>query len=82
MSPAEAAAEILAAVGGRENVASVTHCYSRLRFTLRDTTLAEDARLGALPGVAIVIRQGGQLHVALSSGLVVTYDALVGLIAT
>ena len=33
------AEQVLAAVGGRENVSSVTHCMTRLRFVLKDQSI-------------------------------------------
>ena len=38
---AQLAEQIIAHVGGRENVNEVTHCMTRLRFNLRDDQLAE-----------------------------------------
>ncbi|NTW41059.1 MAG: PTS transporter subunit EIIB [Cellulomonadaceae bacterium] len=80
MSTDGLAARVLTLVGGPGNVAQLTHCYSRLRFALHDDAAADEAALGALPEVAIVIRQGGQLHVALRSGVVAVHDELVGLL--
>lgn len=39
------ASEILAGVGGRDNVKSLVHCATRLRFKLRDDTRANAAAL-------------------------------------
>lgn len=73
------AERILDLVGGAPNVANLTHCYSRLRFVLHDDDAADDDALNDLPDVAIAVRQGGQLHVALRSNLVVVHDAIRGL---
>ena len=35
------AEEVLAAVGGKENVTNVTHCMTRLRFTLKDQSVPD-----------------------------------------
>lgn len=75
------AGRVLALVGGPGNVERLTHCYSRLRFTLRDDAAADEATLGALPEVVIVVRQGGQLHVALRSGVVAVHDEVAALLA-
>ena len=39
------AEQILSTVGGAENVASVTHCMTRLRFNLKDESLSNDEKL-------------------------------------
>jgi phosphotransferase system IIB component len=72
--------EVLALVGGAGNVAALTHCWARLRFTLHDDAAADEEALGALPGVVLVVRQGGQLHVALRSGVVEVHDAVAALL--
>ena len=43
------ASEILAGVGGRDNVKSLVHCATRLRFKLRDDTRANAAALKKTP---------------------------------
>ena len=49
------ARELLALVGGAANVTSVANCITRLRLGLRDRSLADDARIRALPGVMGVV---------------------------
>ena len=46
------ATDIIANVGGAENVTKVIHCITRLRFTLKDKDKADTAAIEALPGVA------------------------------
>ncbi|MGW1712568.1 PTS glucose/sucrose transporter subunit IIB [Streptomyces sp. NPDC002156] len=60
------APQVLRLVGGAGNVAALTHCMARLRFVLHDDTLADEKALEALPEVVIVVRQGGQLQLALT----------------
>ena len=36
------AKEIVRNVGGKENVSSLTHCITRLRFKLKEESLAKD----------------------------------------
>ena len=45
------AAEIIDAVGGPGNVASLTHCATRLRFQLHDGTKASKDAAEKIPGV-------------------------------
>ncbi|NNN36696.1 PTS transporter subunit EIIB [Streptomyces sp. S3(2020)] len=59
-----AAAEILRAVGGQENVTLLTHCFVRLRFRLRDPQAADIETLSAHPLVAFAAWQLDELHVA------------------
>ncbi|HEY3438139.1 MAG TPA: PTS transporter subunit EIIB [Actinotalea sp.] len=76
MNDDELAEQILGLVGGAGNVALLTHCYSRLRFSLHDDGAADEAGLGALPEVVMALRQGGKLHVALRSRVVPVHDAV------
>lgn len=80
-APGELATALLDAVGGAGNVAGLTRCYSRLRFVLVDDSACDDATLEALPEVVAVLRRGGQVQVALRSGLTETYDAVRGRLA-
>ena len=74
--------DVLALVGGADNVAALTHCWARLRFTLRDDTAVDEPALTALPGVVMVIRRSGELHVALRSGVTEAHDAVAALLRT
>ncbi|MER5435832.1 PTS transporter subunit EIIB [Streptomyces sp. NPDC002588] len=60
------ARQVIRLVGGAGNIDALTHCLARLRFVLHDDTLADDAALQALPEVVVVVRQGGQLQLALT----------------
>ncbi len=55
MSDKELSRKIVTLVGGEENVNSVFHCATRLRFKLNDRTKADKAALEATPGVITVV---------------------------
>ena len=74
------AEQILAAVGGPDNVASLTRCWARLRFELHDAAVVDEAAIGALPEVALVVTQHGQFQVAMRTGLLEVFDELVALL--
>lgn len=63
----KSASEILIAVGGKQNVVSVTHCMTRLRFVLKDESLAKDEVLEAIKGVIKVIHAGGQVQIVIGT---------------
>lgn len=71
---AQIAAEVLAAVGGKENVSHVTHCMTRLRLQLKDESLAEDETIGAIKGVIKVVHSGGQIQVVIGTSVDKVYD--------
>ena len=54
--------EILEAIGGEENIQSVVHCSTRLRFVLKDESKADDKKAEAIDGVLQVVKKGGQLE--------------------
>ncbi|WCZ35274.1 MULTISPECIES: glucose PTS transporter subunit IIA [Corynebacterium] len=62
------AADILAGVGGADNIASMTHCATRLRFELHDVSLADKDRLEANPKVMGAVPQGGSHYQVIVGG--------------
>ena len=71
------AADILAGIGGADNIASMTHCATRLRFELHDTSLADKDRLEANPKVMGAVSQGGSHYQVIVGGDVATvYNAM------
>ena len=57
------AKDILDNVGGKANVKQVTHCFTRLRFVLRDESKAKKEVVEHLEGVISVVVAGGQFQV-------------------
>lgn len=49
------AENVLKAVGGKENVQQVTHCMTRLRFTLKDDTIPDKEEVKKISGVMSVV---------------------------
>lgn len=70
------AEEILSGVGGRENVKSVVHCATRLRFKLKDISKADAETLKRNPGVIMVVESGGQFQVVIGNHVGDVYNAL------
>lgn len=73
------AADVLAAVGGKSNVSFVTHCMTRLRFTLKDRTVPDAAAVKKLNGVLGVQESGGQFQVIIGQNVPKVYDELCAL---
>ncbi|ETT32713.1 PTS system beta-glucosides-specific IIC component [Paenibacillus sp. DS2363] len=71
------AKDILARVGGRENVNSVFHCVTRLRFKLKNESVAKTEELKNLPGVITVMQSGGQYQVVIGNEVPDVYKAVV-----
>lgn len=61
------AKDILGHVGGRENIVSLVHCATRLRFRLRDHGKADARSLKENPGVIMVVESGGQFQVVIGN---------------
>ena len=64
---AKTAAGVLAGVGGEENVQSLVHCATRLRFVLKDESKANGAAIKAVPGVITTAQAGGQYQVVIGN---------------
>ncbi len=61
------AKDILSHVGGKENIASLIHCATRLRFKLKDNAQADAEGLKAKPGIIMVVESGGQFQVVVGN---------------
>lgn len=75
------AKEILKDVGGKDNIVDVTHCYTRLRFVLKDTKQANKEALLQTEGVISVVESGGQYQMVLGNKVAHVYNALEPLLA-
>ena len=67
---------IIQNVGGKENINSLTHCVTRLRFKLKDESKANTEVLEETDGVIKVIRSGGQYMVVIGNQVADVYDAV------
>jgi len=76
------AADIVKNVGGVENINSVIHCITRLRFYLKDDNKANDAVIENLDGVITVTKAGGQYQVVIGQTVADVYDAVIGQIGS
>lgn len=61
------AKSIIANVGGKENIISINHCITRLRFVLKDEAKANDDVLKNMDGVLTVMKAGGQYQVVIGN---------------
>ena len=58
---------ILSHVGGKENISSVVHCATRLRFKLKEMQKANADGLKKQPGIIMVVESGGQFQVVIGN---------------
>lgn len=68
---------IMENVGGEENVSSVTHCVTRLRFTLNDVNKANREKLEQTDGVLGVVYGSGQYQIVLGPNLFPVFEYVV-----
>lgn len=77
MNYQQLAQQILQGVGGRENIASLVHCATRLRFRLKSVALADTASLKNNPGIITIVESGGQYQVVIGNHVGDVYQALL-----
>ena len=71
------AAEILPLIGGKENILSLVHCATRLRFSLADGEAFQAEELKKVKGVMGVMFTGGQYQVIIGTDVNHVYDNLL-----
>ena len=72
-----AAARIVELVGGKDNITSLTHCVTRLRFVLKDSGKADKQKLEETEYVIKVVEAGGQLQAVVGNKVDGLYDAII-----
>lgn len=71
---AQDAAKLLELVGGKENIAAVSHCITRMRFVLNDPALANIEAIEAIPSVKGSFTQAGQFQVIIGNTVADFYN--------
>ncbi|NQD53052.1 PTS transporter subunit EIIB, partial [Bacillus altitudinis] len=78
MDYTQVAKDVLQHVGGKENIAHLEHCSTRLRFTLIDQKKADVPALEKTPGV-IAVRMSGQCQVVIGNDVIEVYQQVTNL---
>ena len=71
------AADIIENVGGKENIESLTHCVTRLRFKLKDESKANDEVLKANDGIITVMHTAGQYQIVIGNHVGDVYETIL-----
>ncbi|WP_426445224.1 beta-glucoside-specific PTS transporter subunit IIABC [Siccibacter colletis] len=71
------AQQIITRIGGAENIVSLFHCITRLRFELRDMSLADRAALDNTDGVMGVNISGDQYQLIIGNEVAPLCDAIL-----
>ncbi|MGJ0996228.1 beta-glucoside-specific PTS transporter subunit IIABC [Enterococcus casseliflavus] len=79
MNVKETATAIVELIGGKENIAHLEHCSTRLRFTLKDNSLVQKDALEKVDGV-IGVRQNVQCQVIIGNDVVEVYDEVMNVL--
>ena len=66
--------ELLDAIGGKENVAAVTHCATRMRFVLNDDEKADKKRIEAISTTKGMFTNAGQFQVIIGNDVAEFYN--------
>ncbi|WP_270670651.1 beta-glucoside-specific PTS transporter subunit IIABC [Paraclostridium bifermentans] len=74
------AQDIIKNVGGKENINGLTHCITRLRFKLKDESIANDDVLKNMRDVVTVMKSGGQYQVVIGNHVEAVYKDVVEII--
>ena len=77
----EDAKELLAAVGGKENIAAVSHCVTRMRFVLNDPAKADVPRIEKIKSAKGTFTQAGQFQVIIGNTVSDFYNDFVAVSA-
>lgn len=77
MSSKDLSKQIIELVGGEDNVNSVFHCATRLRFKLKDNSKADKATLEKTPGVITVVENSGQFQVVIGNNVAQVFEQIM-----
>ncbi|MBQ1461682.1 MAG: PTS transporter subunit EIIB, partial [Selenomonas sp.] len=68
------AGDIIAAAGGKDNIAEVAHCATRLRLVLKEKPAGAKEKVSAMAGVITVVESGGQFQVVIGTHVTDVYN--------
>ncbi|MGI2264822.1 beta-glucoside-specific PTS transporter subunit IIABC [Staphylococcus cohnii] len=68
---------ILKNIGGKDNIQSVTHCATRLRFILNDESLVNESALNESDDIIQAFSKGGQYQVIIGTEVPKVYNELI-----
>lgn len=74
------AQDILKNVGGKNNVQEVSHCMTRLRFKLKNSSKADKNAVSNIESVITVVESMGQFQVVIGNKVTKVYDELIKLV--
>ena len=66
--------DLLAAIGGKENISAVTHCATRMRFVLNDPKKADEKQIEDIPSVKGMFTNAGQFQVIIGNDVATFYN--------
>lgn len=70
------AEEIIKLVGGKGNIVSLVHCATRLRFKLKNTSIANKEEIEKMKDVLSVVNSGGQYQVVIGNKVTDYFDTI------
>lgn len=76
MTNKQLANEILKKIGGKENIITYSHCSTRLRFDLKDSSVIDKTGLEQTEGVLSIMDVAGQTQIILGSQVQYIYEEL------
>ena len=71
---------IIKLIGGKENIKSVAHCVTRLRFTLNDSSIAQTEEIKKLKGVIDVVSNDVAYQIIIGTHVVDVYNEFMSMI--
>lgn len=74
------AEEIISNIGGKENINEVTHCMTRLRFKVKNSSRVDKDKLSKIEGVITVVESMGQIQVVIGNKVKKVYEEVIKLI--
>lgn len=73
------AKEVVEKVGGVENINSLFHCVTRLRFKLKDSSKADREAINDIQGILSVVEGNGQFQVVIGNHVTDVFDTVLKL---
>ncbi|QED60520.1 PTS trehalose transporter subunit IIBC [Enterococcus durans] len=71
------AEKLLESIGGKENIAAVSHCATRMRFVLNDQQKADEKAIEDIPSVKGMFTNAGQFQVIIGNDVATFYNDFV-----